>query len=205
MSAHRILYILYILHYSPDPRYIQISCSTEECRYLHKTIECEICWKFCEYWISKRIFWSKYLQVCKNKKRVFALKRIFASTCICVASNRIFICKFVQIYWSKYEENDVNKCFANIVKHANMKQIRSVFAYIHFEAKKNCEFDALVCNVNIYGNLKSENSQNFAQKHHRKIVPSWIRLRHGHVSIWYFFSENNWPYGSQLHMFAFFL
>jgi hypothetical protein len=50
--------------------------------------------------------------------------------------------------------------FANIPKHANMKQIRSVFAYIRFEAKKICEYDAMVCNVNIlYGNLKSENSQ----------------------------------------------
>jgi hypothetical protein len=52
--------------------------------------------------------------------------------------------------------------FAKIPKNANMKKIRSVFAYIRFEAKKNCEYDALVSNVNIlYGNLKSENSQNF--------------------------------------------
>ncbi len=52
-------------------------------------------------WIfaSKQKLWNKYSPVWENMKQTFALKWIFASTCICFASNRIFVCKFVRLFW----------------------------------------------------------------------------------------------------------
>jgi hypothetical protein len=44
------------------------------------------------------------LLVWENMTRIFALKQIFASTCIIFASNRIFACKFVRIFGSEYEQ-----------------------------------------------------------------------------------------------------
>ncbi len=70
---------------------------------------CQRIWnllKVLRIYASKQIFWSNYSPVWENVKRIFALKRIFASTCICFVSNQISVCELVRIFWSEYEAND---------------------------------------------------------------------------------------------------
>jgi uncharacterized protein YggT (Ycf19 family) len=91
----------------------------------------EVLWIFA----SKRIFWSEYSPVWENVKRIFAMKQIFASTCICFASNWLFVYEFVRIFRSEYKANDVNKCICEYTEtcengankiHIRLDSLRSI-------------------------------------------------------------------------------
>ncbi len=65
----------------------------------------KVLWLF----VSKRIFWSKYFASMRTFEANIYSEAVLASHVLCSASNRLFVCKFVRIFWSKYETNDANK------------------------------------------------------------------------------------------------
>ena len=68
---------------------------------------------------------QEYSLECEMRKSIanisfktYFLKRIFTSMrkCICLASNRVFVCEFVRIFGSEYEANDANKWYLQIYR-----------------------------------------------------------------------------------------
>ncbi len=84
--------------------------------------------KFLQIFASKRIFWSTYSPVSENLSRIslwseYLLQHVFLHQIEYLFAN---LCEY-------FEANDVNKRFFYIPKHANMKRIRSIIAWIRFE------------------------------------------------------------------------
>ncbi len=58
------------------------------------SLECEIFLRFCEYSLQNEYFEANIRQYENNVKRIFPLKRIFAS--VFFASNQIFVYEYVR-------------------------------------------------------------------------------------------------------------
>ena len=67
---------------------------------------------------------------------MFALQRVFASTYIYFASNQIFVCQFVRIFYSKYEAND------GLINGVCEETCKYSLEFASKWIKKTCEYDA---------------------------------------------------------------